>query len=201
MDGAVSGSVDAILMASGFSRRFGGGDKLLHPFKGRPLASHALELACGMAEFERVIFVAASDEVARLAAGTRAVVVRNVSPDRGMRESVRLGVGESRARYYCLFPCDQPLLDADTVRVILARARPGAIVEPVAGGTRRSPSLFASEFRGDLLTIPPGGNGRLIKERNRDAIVPVAFGDVKIFSDIDTLDELNELEGVSSCTR
>jgi molybdenum cofactor cytidylyltransferase len=194
-------NADAILMASGFSRRFGEADKLLQMFEGKPLASYALELACGMPELARVIFVTASGEVERLATGTRAVVIRNAAPERGMRESVRLGVGESRARYYCLFPCDQPLLDEETVRAILSAARPGAIVEPVAGGARRSPSLFASEYRGELLAIPPGENGRHIKERHRSAVVPVEFGRVRIFSDIDTLDELNELEGVSSCTR
>ncbi|MDR3311623.1 MAG: hypothetical protein LBS64_00615, partial [Spirochaetaceae bacterium] len=65
--------VDAILMASGFSRRFGGADKLLAQVwdKGsrvsqKPLARYTLDLAIGLAAapdpcIARVYFVAAND--------------------------------------------------------------------------------------------------------------------------------------------
>ena len=190
---------DAILMASGFSRRFGAYDKLLRNFRGKPLALHTIELACGMPEFVNVIFVAASPEVARLTSGTRARAIHNNAPERGMRESIRLGVAASSAEFYCFFQCDQPLLEASAVRRLFEAARPGAIVEPLAGGQRRSPSIFSDAFREELLSLRDGEQGASIKKRHKEAVVSVAFDDEAIFSDIDTPEQLNVLQGVGPC--
>ena len=189
---------DAILMASGFSRRFGAHDKLLRDFRGKPLALHTLELVCGMPEFANVIFVAASPEVAGLASGTRARAIRKGAPERGMRESIRLGVAASSAGFYCFFQCDQPLLEASAVRRLLAAVKPGSIVEPLAGGQRRSPSIFSDAFREELLSLRDGEQGASIKERHREAVVSVAFDDESVFADIDTPEQLNVLQGVES---
>jgi molybdenum cofactor cytidylyltransferase len=72
--------VDAILMASGFSRRFGEENKLLVPFRGKPLAAYTLDLVMGLryaggaaggeagpACFGTVFFVAADPAVIALA--------------------------------------------------------------------------------------------------------------------------------------
>jgi CTP:molybdopterin cytidylyltransferase MocA len=54
-------------MASGFSRRFAPENKLLVPFRGKPLARHTLDLVLGMDCFAGIFFVAACNEVAALA--------------------------------------------------------------------------------------------------------------------------------------
>ena len=192
---------DAILMASGFSRRFGAHDKLLQDFLGKPLTCHTLELVCGMPEFSDVIFVAASPEVAKLASGTRARVIRNGAPERGMCESIRLGVAASSAVFYCLFQCDQPLLEASALRKLLGAARPGAIVEPEADGSGRSPSIFSDAFREELLSLRDRERGAIIKERHRNAVVSVAFDDAAIIADIDTPEQLNILQEAKTCLR
>jgi molybdenum cofactor cytidylyltransferase len=197
---AAKGSVCAILMASGFSRRFGAENKLLCPLRGKPIASYTLELACGMGEFSEVILVASNDGVAALASGTRARVVRNGAPERGVCESIRLGVTASMAEYLCFFPCDQPLMRAYVPRVLLGRAAPGAIVEPVCGGLVRSPSVFSGSFRDELARIPDGLGGAYVKKRHASAVVSVYFDDELVFADIDTVSELNDIQGVPPCT-
>lgn len=201
MGGVVKNEVCAVLMGSGFSRRFGAEDKLLYPFQGKPLASYTIELACGMPEFSDVILATRSDEIAALASGTRVRVIRNGAPERGMGESIRLGVMASSAEYFCFFPCDQPLMEAYVVRALLERVAPNVIVEPVSGGLPRSPSVFSGTFRDELTSIPDGEGGTFVKRRNRDAIVSVNFGDERIFADVDTLSELKHMQGVRSCTR
>jgi CTP:molybdopterin cytidylyltransferase MocA len=86
-------------MASGFSRRFAPENKLLVPFRGKPLARHTLDLVLGMDCFTRVFFVAARDETAALARDgpERLRVIRNGHPERGQRESIRLGVEAASA--------------------------------------------------------------------------------------------------------
>jgi molybdenum cofactor cytidylyltransferase len=193
---AVNGEACAVLMASGFSRRFGAKDKLLCLFRGKPLVSYTLELACGIPEFSDVVLVTGSDEVAALASRTRARIVRNRAPERDMCESIKLGVAASRAAYFCFFPCDQPLMEAYVVLALLERAAPGVIVEPVSGGLPMSPSVFSDSFRDELVSIPEGNGGSYVKKRNKDAVISVNFDDKRIFTDVDTLSELKRLRGV-----
>ncbi|MDR0601913.1 MAG: NTP transferase domain-containing protein, partial [Treponema sp.] len=52
--------MDAVLLASGFSRRFGNADKLLVLFREKPLARYTLELTSGLGRFREIFFIAAS---------------------------------------------------------------------------------------------------------------------------------------------
>jgi molybdenum cofactor cytidylyltransferase len=193
----------AVLMASGFSRRFGDENKLLFPFRGKPLARYTLELAASMDAFSAVFFVAADDAVAALAKDLPQVtLVRNKAPDKESRESVRLGVeaAEARARllpsadvYYAFFPCDQPFLDAPTVRRILDSRRPSRIVEPRYQGKPGNPCLFSGVFRDELLNLGEGETPRQIKTRHQDCVIPLEFPSALPLTDIDTLEDAKRL--------
>jgi molybdenum cofactor cytidylyltransferase len=165
-------------MASGFSRRFGERNKLFESFRGKPLARHTLELAAGLASsFAGGIFFVVPDEAtASLADGLAGpVVVRNQAPERGQRESIRLGLeaaGSSTA-YYMFFPCDQPFLDAGAVGLILGARRRGRIVQPRCLGERGSPVLFCRNFRDELLNLGPGEHGRDILWRHPDCLITI----------------------------
>lgn len=187
------GTVDAILMASGFSRRFGEPDKLLYPFRGKPLAAHALELVCAMPEFVRILFVCASPEVTALAEGLPVRVIHNANPGRGQCESIRLGVEVSCAEHYLFVPCDQPLLDAETVRAVLARRAQGRIVVPAYDGKPGTPALFSAAFRAELLALADGENARSIKRAHPQAVLEVPLPSPLPLRDIDTLQDLEQL--------
>jgi len=191
----------AILMAAGFSRRFGGQNKLLAPFRGKPLARHTLELVCGMGCFEKIIFVYADEAVAALADGLDVTAVYNPAPEKGQGESARLGLTAAAqiaavtggAEYYMFFPCDQPLLNADTVKLLLDAARPGCIVEPANPGGNRSPSVFCASFRDELLALKQGEHPRLLKERHKPSLIMVETVDPSLLVDIDTFEDMERL--------
>ncbi|MDR1030014.1 MAG: nucleotidyltransferase family protein [Treponema sp.] len=180
--------VDAILMASGFSKRFGKANKLLTPFRGKPLARHTLELVSSLRSFRRIFFVTAVAAVQDLAQGLPVTVIPNDQPSQGQRESIRLGVCASQGAYYMFFPCDQPLLDADTVRHILDLRRPGCIVQPVCKGIPSTPTLFSALFRDELLSLAPGEHPRDIKRRHPEAVITAAFPD-RIFLSLQDIDD------------
>jgi len=188
--------VAAILMASGFSKRFGGQNKLLVPFRGKPLARHTLELAAGMDFQGGIFFIAASDEVAALAADLSAVrVIKNAAPEKGLRESVRLGVeaaDAAGAEYYLFLPCDQPFLDAGTVQSILNAQAPGRIVEPRRLGSPGNPCLFSAVFKEELLFIAEGETPRLIKARHAQSVRGVEISNLLALKDIDNEEELKK---------
>lgn len=190
----------AILMASGFSKRFGNENKLLVPFRGKALARHTLDLVCGLHCFSGVFFIAADDQVAALAGGLPVTLVRNANPEKGRRESVRLGVeaggavpaGGAEAVYYLFFPCDQPLLDSGTVRRVLEARRPGCIVYPCFQDRPGNPCLFSGLFRDELLTLKEGEKPGIIKLRHPEAVTAAAVTNPSALIDIDEPGTLGE---------
>ncbi|MDR1803319.1 MAG: nucleotidyltransferase family protein [Treponema sp.] len=183
-----AGPVAAILMASGFSERFGGQNKLLVDFRGKPLAHYTLELAAGMRFPGGIFFIASSGEVAALASDFDIVrVIKNTAPEKGLRESVRLGVeaAGTEPEYYLFFPCDQPFLDAVTVRRVLDARESGCIVEPHYGGRPGNPCLFSAAFREELLSLNEGETPRLIKTRYPQALRGVEISNPLALEDID----------------
>jgi molybdenum cofactor cytidylyltransferase len=203
------GDIFAILMAAGFSERFGGQNKLLVPFRGKPLARYTLELASGLNCFSSVFFVAARDDIAALAAGLPVTPVRNAAPENGQRESVRLGVEAADvflaaarriadAAYYLFLPCDQPLLDTETLRLILNARQKGCIVEPHFQDRPYAPGLFSGVFRKELLALNKGEPPRIIKARRPEAIRPVRVSNPFALLDIDTPEDLQRLEALNT---
>jgi molybdenum cofactor cytidylyltransferase len=185
--------IAAILLASGFSRRFGGEDKLLYPYDGKPLARHTLDLVIRMNRFSPIVFVAARDEVAALARAAQEDtprapirIARNTNALRGQCESVRVGVETAGpVAGYCFFPCDMPRLSPQDVAAILARAAPGRIVRPFHQGTPGNPCLFAAAFRDDLLNLADGERPARIIARKAALVVPVPDAGPGVLWDLD----------------
>ena len=177
----------AILLASGFSERFGSRNKLLVPFRGKPLARYALELAAEINFLGGIYFVAASLDVAALAADIDAVkVLKNSKPEKGLRESVRLGVKAALdTEFYLFFACDQPFLDAVTVKRILDARKPGCVTEPRYKDRPGNPCLFSAMFREELVSLAEGETPRDIKTRNPGALRGVEITNPLALKDID----------------
>jgi molybdenum cofactor cytidylyltransferase len=203
---APSSGICAVLLASGFSKRFGETDKLLASFRGKPLARHTLELVCGLGCFSRIFFAAAEEPVLALAGGLPVTALRNEHPGRGQRESIRLGLeAAGAAEGYMFFPCDQPLLDAAAVRRIVAALRPGRIVQPCYRGEPGSPVLFSAAFRDELLGLGEGEQGRDVMRRHQESLIRVEIAEPAIseappcspLTDVDDPQTLSRLEGYS----
>jgi CTP:molybdopterin cytidylyltransferase MocA len=234
-DSAPQGRVFAILLAAGFSSRFGDENKLLVPFRGKPLARHTMDLVCGLGGncFDGIFFIYSDERAAALtknmpdAFAQRITLIYNAAPERGQRESVRLGVLAAKAcenDYFFFFPCDQPLLDEDTLRRILAVRKKGRIVEPRCLSTRnnldirhgrengesqlaaasgemrsaKSPSLFSAVFLDELLSLREGEAPRVIKARRPQAVFPVMVSNPLVLADIDDRETLMRLNGSNS---
>ena len=198
MSGAIAkDTAAAILLASGFSKRFGERNKLLVPFRGKALARHTLELAAAMDFPGGIFFVTASDDVAALASDISKIkVVKNTAPEKGRRESVRLGVEAAGADtvFYFFFTCDQPFLDTATVQSIMDARRHGSIVEPRYRGRPGNPCLFSSAFREELLSLGDGETPRIIKARHPEAIIGVEVSNAFVLEDVDDEQALERLD-------
>jgi molybdenum cofactor cytidylyltransferase len=183
-------------MASGKSARFGSTNKLLMPFRGTTLLSHTIQLVKDVKKQEprllKTIFVCAAAEaaaVARDAGGVR--VLDNQNAQRGQRESIRLGARASNAAYLLFMPCDQGLLDAETILRLFAARAAGKICRPCYKGRDGSPVLFSRVFRAELMALEEGEHGRDLIARHPEALIRVETASPLPLVDFDTPEVFN----------
>jgi molybdenum cofactor cytidylyltransferase len=197
-------SVAGLVLAAGRARRFGG-DKLVAPLRGRPLAAYALGVA-GRARGAGLLgglwaVVAPGDQaVAALAHQAGAITVVNEAPERGLSSSLRRGlaaVGDAAAAAIVLL-ADQPLVRLDVLAVLVAawHERLGVLIRPRYAdrpGDPGHPVLLdrsvwplVDRLEGDA------GFGRLLPAgASGVAIIDVGGGN----PDVDTPADLHLLEG------
>lgn len=190
-------TIDAILMASGLSTRFGEKNKLIQPFKGIPLAQHTLNLVCNSKLYNTVYFITATQEVEALAQNYSVKCIHNKNPELGQSESIRLGVAHSNADYYHFFTCDQPFLTHAILEEIIKAKKVNHIVQCVAQNKPASPILFSNTFKPNLLALTKDETGRIIKKQYPEAVISVPIENSLLLQDIDTPEEFKKLENVN----
>lgn len=185
-------SAAAIVLAAGLSRRFGADNKLLAPFRGRPLAGH-VAAALRAVPFSGRIAVCACPEVARLFADCEIV-----SPDADApAQSASLAAGLARARALgadrvTIVLADMPFVSAGLIAEVGALAgRLGAAC--AHDGTRRAPpaAFTARHFAALAALSGDQGAGQMLRALPPEALVAASPG---ILADIDTPDALARLD-------
>ena len=181
-----------VLMASGLSTRFGG-DKLLYPLDGKPLAAHVMDALPGEL-FACAAAVTRSPEIAALAQARGLTAVMNPDRTDDPAVTIRLGLGAMPPGLDgCLFAvCDQPGLRAASIRNMGAAFRrdPRCVVALGFSGCRGSPVIFPSSLFGELSALSPGQTGRQVLQRHPQRLVVVEAQDESELQDIDTPDDL-----------
>lgn len=185
--------IDAILMASGLSVRYGQENKLLQPFLGKTFINRAIELVAFEKRISTVKIVYADEQIPLSIQKDGISFIKNASPEKGISQSVKLGVASSSAEYYLFLPCDQPLLDGETLQNILVAATPGKIICPIWNGNQGTPTLFSSSFRDELLALEGDRGGKTVMKKYPDKIVEVPASNEWALFDIDSKEEEKKL--------
>ena len=180
-----------ILLAAGRSERFGADDKLLAPFKGRPLLHHALLMLNGF-PFGGKILVCR--EPAPALPATDFEVVLTDRPQAPLSYSIRTGLqalvpGECGALLIAL--ADMPNVPAAHIEELLRRFDPGdpeCVVASQSGNSRSPPALFGTALLPRLMQLEGDKGARQLLAGGE--AVP-ASADALL--DIDTPEELHRL--------
>ncbi len=186
-------NVLGILLAAGFSRRFGDADKLLHPLPdGHPLALAAarnlLQAVPDVLAVVREENKTIKDELER--AGVQ--VLTCSSHQREMADSLAAAIRLAAHQYpnsagYVVALGDMPYIHSATIAAIASRIAAGsAIAAPVYQGRRGHPVGFSARFRDELLELKGDHGARPVLERHRDEIELLECDDPGILVDIDT---------------
>lgn len=149
-----------IVLAAGLSQRFGG-DKLLFPLQGKPLAAHIAATLAALDVEHCIAICSTSEQRQMLFAAQGFEVIENADPGRGGASSLGLGAKralelEAARMLVCL--ADMPFVTAAHLRLLMAAQ--GDVVATEAEGVRSPPAVFARDTFTALRQLTGDGGAR-----------------------------------------
>lgn len=191
--------VTGIVLAGGLGRRMSadgqGIDKGLQPFRGRPMALHAIER---LAPQVLTLLVNANRHLERYREFGWPVVSDAIEGFAGPLAGLHAGMRVARTRYVVTVPCDSPFLPSDLVARLSAAlaSTPGARLAVARTGARAHPvfTLLERALLEDLEVYLASGRRRIDAWQAPLGVVEVDFGDEAAFRNINTPQELREQE-------
>lgn len=181
-----------VIMASGYSTRMGQ-NKLFLRYQGQTFLERTLQLVQEI-PFTRVILVIKPNDLINCNLPDMITVILNTSSEQGQSASVRLGSAVAIGQGCLYLPIDQPLLDSKTLESLLDVGTASNIVFPSVSGHASSPVYFGRQFFSELCQVTGTAGGRQVKQRHRQAWVPVAVDPQRV-QDIDTPQQYRRLIG------
>lgn len=162
---AARGSVDAIVVAAGGSRRMAGRDKLAEPIGGRPLLAWTLDRLAAAPEVARIVVVTAAGRLAavRTASWLPASVVDVIAGGPRRQESVAAGV-ERLAREPGADSGDRLILVQDGARPLVTAGLVAAVATATLEHGAAIPVLGLAE------TVKRVADGRIVETLDRSAL-------------------------------
>lgn len=184
------------MLAAGRGVRFGGdAPKALTLLRGRPLLAYALDAARSSGCSPVVLVV--SDERVAAAAGEGIEIVRNAAPERGIASSLQCALehfeADTTASAVVVGLADQPLVGAEAYRRVAGSHDVGAELAFASyDGVRGNPVLIGRAYWPEAKTLVGDEGARVLFRRHPAVAVPC--GDTGAAADVDTPEDLAELE-------
>ena len=179
----------AVLLAAGAGQRFSGPThKLLAPFQGAPLASHAIS-AVRSAQFGETAIVVGAVDLTDLTTGL--TVLTNPHWQSGQRSSVEVAIHYARSQGYASVTiglADQPFITADAWTAVATTN--GPIVVATYNGVRGNPVKLDASVWDLFLSLydEPDAGARSLMHLHPELVREVACKGVS--ADIDTPEDL-----------
>lgn len=184
-----------IVLAAGLSRRMGGENKLLLPFRGKTMLETTLDriLEAGVGE----VVVVTGHEAERLHPFLEKRPVKVVfNPDfaTGMTTSIQAGVRAASPDTEGFMIClsDMPLIEPATYRSLAQvffekrKTENRVIIQPVFENTPGNPVIFSAVYKDDILALDFPEGCKPVVQANREFVVRVDVGTDVVLKDADT---------------
>ena len=186
-----------ILLAAGFSRRFGTADKLLHRLPdGRPMALAAAQNLLQAIPTAIAVVRPENPVLGALLTDAGMEVVMCGEHERDMAASLAAAV-RFAARFaasadgFVIVLADMPFIRPKTITDVADALQSGAaIVVPTYQEQRGHPVAFAAKFRPELEQLRGDAGARSILALHSGEVLTLACDDAGILADIDTLSDL-----------
>lgn len=178
----------AVVLAAGGGSRFAAGDKLLAPFRGRPLVAWAVDAALGAGLDQTIVVVGHTPLGDVLPAGV--TLVSNPDWAAGIASSLQTGLRAADPAHDAVVVglADQPLIPASAWLAVAASA--SAVAVATYGGQRRNPVRLARSIW-PLLPVTGDEGARALMRGYPDLVAEVPCGGDP--ADVDTTGDLKSL--------
>ena len=167
--------IAGVVLAAGESSRLGSPKQLVR-VKERTLLVHTADcLVRGGCARVAVVLGASMEQIVPTLIGLPARVVVNEDWREGIASSIRAGISAlaDEVEAVVLATCDQPRLEPDVVRRLIARfdGAPGSMVACEYAGTVGVPALFGRGRFAELLQLRGASGARQLLRGNLDRVV------------------------------
>ncbi len=186
--------ITGLILAGGLGRRMGGRDKGLQPFRGKPMAARAI---ARLAPQVAALLINANQNLEAYAAFGYPVIPDRIAGFAGPLAGLHAGLLACETPLLVTTPCDSPFLPEDLVaRLCDALEAAGADLAVAKTGEQPHPvfSLVRREVLDGLTAFLETGGRKVDAWYAALKVAEVPFPDERAFANINTLEELNELE-------
>lgn len=192
--------VVGILLAAGFSRRFGSPDKLLQRLPdGRPIALASAEHLIQAVPNSIAVVRKENKALATLLGDAGLQLIFCSKREQEMADSLTAAVRYSSnlqmaKNGFVIALADMPYIKPETIRAVANKVVDGAsIVIPTFQSQRGHPVAFSEKFRQELQNLQGDEGARSIIKRYADELDLLPTDDAGILADIDTPADLHAI--------
>lgn len=179
----------ALVLAAGFSRRFGRDKRRVQLRGGRTLLDEVLH-RIESAGIDICLVVRADDEDFHVGA----IPVLKIEPEtagRGLGASLAAATRQLQDGQGCLICLgDMPFIEPETYAAVAGAMRPDAIAVPEFKSKPGHPVGFGADFIADLRELDGDRGARAVIEKHRDRVIVLPVNDAGIHRDVDTVMDL-----------
>lgn len=199
-------AIVGILLAAGYSRRFGAGNKLVQPLPdGRLMALASAQHLLAAIPLSIAVIRPDAHELAALLTAAGLQVVRCAAHQQEMADSLAVAVNYCNDEVLGLAKAttvsglvialaDMPLIHSSSYALVARKLEQGEpIVIPSYQGQRGHPVGFSANFKTELASLHGDAGARSLIKKYAQALHMVDCDDPGILMDIDTVDELKQL--------
>lgn len=182
--------VTGIILAGGLSRRMGGQDKGLLPYRGKPLTAWVAERLHPQVD---TLLVSANRSLEHYAALGYPIVRDQIPGFAGPLAGLHAAMQQARTPWIASAPCDAPALPTDLVsRLASAIESASAKIAIACSGGRRHPvfCLCRTDLLQDLEAFLRAGGRKVEDWMMRHPLAEVEFEDPSAFANLNTPEEL-----------
>ena len=190
--------ITGLILAGGKALRMGGSNKGLITFKGQSMVAHVIyRLNPQVGE----ILINANREIERYQSLGFTVITDEISQFAGPLAGLHAGMSAAKTEFLLSVPCDSPLLPEDlSPRLMAALEAQKADIAVAKTGEQHHPvfCLCRTSLAQDLESYLKAGGRKVDDWQKQHVYVAVNFDDnPSAFSNVNTPEELSELEGES----
>ena len=185
----------AIVLAAGFSRRFGNQKLIQKLSNGNSVFKQTLERI--QAAIPNIEIVTTPELSAYLTPQTCGISIFS-NANQGIGATLAFGISLSNnwdACIVCL--ADMPFIKTETYRSIDSSLQKGKIVTPWHKGKRGNPVGFGSQFFEELMSLDGDTGANHVVTNNADAVLRLDLSDPGILLDIDTQADLEKYKSLA----